>query len=94
MAAVLPNSSATAASPGNDKSDAAKDADSKLLTEVKSRGDFSQIVQGVLERFYLQPFPDEGVPVPKTNLKDGIIERETHGAMHAVRVSNQCANIT
>lgn len=52
-----------------------------------TKADYPVLAQGIIQEYYLKPFPVEGQAVVKPNLKNGIIERETHGAMHAVRVS-------
>ncbi len=43
------------------------------------------IAQDGLAMFYLQPFPVNGKPVFKLNLKNGHVERLIHGGMHAGR---------
>lgn len=79
MAAVIPSSSNTPIYPAQSPTPEL----SKIITQ------FENTIQGILETSYLQPFVEEGLgPIPpKANPRDGIIERETHGAMHAVRVS-------
>lgn len=45
---------------------------------------FYPLAQRIIEKYYLQPYKGKKA---KSNLKDGDIEREVHGAMHAARVS-------
>ena len=46
-----------------------------------NKANFFQIVQQVIEDYYLQPLDGS----KKTHLQDGFIERKVHGAMHAAR---------
>lgn len=48
-----------------------------------NKTNFFNIVQNILEKYYLQPMHGPS----KSNLKDGFIEREIHGAMHASRAA-------
>jgi hypothetical protein len=54
----------------------------KLINAIEN---YDAVVQDILQN-YLQPFTKNKTIPNKPNLRDGIIERETHGAMHAVRV--------
>ncbi len=48
--------------------------------------DFYKNAQHLVEKHYLKPFPIEGEEQNKSLLKNGYIEREFNGAMHAARV--------
>jgi len=48
--------------------------------------DFYKNAQRILEAHFLKPFPIGGVEQDKNPLKNGYIEREFNGAMHAARV--------
>lgn len=51
---------------------------------MRTDEDFYRASQDLIEDAYLKPFSE---PECKTDLKNGRIERELHGAMHACRVS-------
>lgn len=53
---------------------------------------FEATTKDILERYYLTPYPEDPQeyyqkPPSKPNLRDGHIERQHHGAMHASRVA-------
>ncbi len=59
---------------------------SNHLFSALESGNFDKFAQKIFEDYYLQPFSSNLDSKFKKSLYDGIIERETHGAMHAGRV--------